>query len=583
MHRWSYFFIAFLLILVAPLAHASGAGKGDFDPALINWLRTNVSAKTGMPFSFAISGDKKDVYSRIGMPASPTGIIERVILEEGISIYDAAVWQIVMGATGDARDLQQAMKPVKYYWDGAMEGLFNIRTGSGGSVFVYDPVQPDAVTSQLSEQGRRGFIFRIIDANGAYQMSDPLDGSTVNEDFPNDPNIHWEDWKPIAGENAWVVIAALHLLEHNADVQAGTVRMQDTPEFRLAVELARAAMFLQAENGGIRMAPLGTYNHLLNIKPGLSEAEITHELDQRSLQFKSAHKVKAPLVRVGVQDYPDYHAWHYEEISTENNLSWYAAMRMLFKLTGNEEYRTVMQGIETYLRSAWNAQDNVFYQGAHYTQGRWMPNPEPFAEDVQSWAIMVLGPEVLDQWFGEGAAYHIWQKTRAYAGVFASDGRLQGVGFTLENDRLSVEWTAGAIMAVRQLEDYYASMHPQWVDGLKQDARSMREGIDQFRFAASGDRASYAYSSKRGWIPFGWFSQAPEVQSLVSTAWVALVDAGINPFILSSSASFAAKPVPVDMWLGSFRENFRHAIATSYGIYSFGFFPPAYFLYNFLH
>ncbi len=526
-----------------------------------------------MPLSFSISSDKNDVYGRIGSPSSPTATIERVILEEGISIYDAALWQIVLNATHDPQDRAQAMQPVMYYWNGSLENLINLRTGTGASAFVYDPIHPEEVTSQLGDKGRRGFIFRIIDAHGAYLMPDPLDGQRVNEDFPNDPRIHWEDWKPIAGENAWVVLAALHLYKDDPENEVA---------LRLAEELARAAMYLQADNGGIRMAPLGTYCHLLNIDPGLDEAAILQEFDRRSLAFKTPGKVKRSMVRLGGRDYPDYHVWYYEEISTENNLSWYAALRMLYALTGKPEYRTAMDRIEGYFKSVWNSQDNVFYQGTHHTRGRWVPNADPFAEDVQSWSILVLGPRVIDGWFGEGTAYRIWRKTRGYAGVFSSDGELQGVGFTKENDRVSIEWTAGAIMAVRQLADHYAFTHPQWREGLEQDARSMRAGIDQYRFTSDDGTVSYAYSSRRGWIPFGWFSQDPRVQSLASSAWVALIDAHFNPFELSfvpPAPSAIARIMDVEDFL---RYGLRQAVARSCGLCSFGFFTQGYFQGNFL-
>ena len=79
-------------------------------------------------------------------------------------------------------------------------------------------------------------------------VTDPLDGKKTLAGFPGEDRLHWVDWKPVAGENAWVVIAAMQLY----------VRHPDSIELNLSQELARAAMMLQSDCGGIRMAPLGT-------------------------------------------------------------------------------------------------------------------------------------------------------------------------------------------------------------------------------------------------------------------------------------------------------------------------------------
>ena len=49
-------------------------------------------------------------------------------------------------STGKEQDFDLASTPIAYYWEGSLNEFFNIRTGSGGQIFVYDPNQPDAVT-----------------------------------------------------------------------------------------------------------------------------------------------------------------------------------------------------------------------------------------------------------------------------------------------------------------------------------------------------------------------------------------------------------------------------------------------------
>ncbi len=524
-HRLLLF--VFLVVLPNVAFGATKAADSPEDLKLLSWMRANVSQVTAVPFSFEIFGDKNSVYKKIGRRSSVTGIIERMIVDQGISIYDAALWQMALASTGDIKDHARAQKLVEYYWNGALGDFDDIRTGSGRQIFVYDPMNPEEVTADLSQEGRRGFIFRILNANGHYLSPDPLDGKTAYGGFPNNPKIHWEDWKPIAGENAWVVMAALHLFM-NEPSSLATVSM----EFKLAQELARAAMLLQAENGGIRMSPIGTYYHLQDIDPNLNDEAIAHELDARAKTVNADSPTIEKKIKVGRLEYPPYHLWYYDEISIENNISWYAALRMLYRLTNDAKYAQAMRRIEDCVKSNWDAKHHVFYQGAHFVKGEWKPNKEPFAVDVQNWAIIVFGPQTIDEWFGEGTANRMWKTTKEKAGVTNRDGGLKGLGFTTENDRVSIEWTSGAILAVRMMSDYYRQSHSDWASDLARDAKNMRAGIEEYRFNIRPGEDAYSYSSLRRWIPFGWFSHEKEVLSLASTAWVYLSDKDVNPFEL---------------------------------------------------
>ncbi|MBF0594755.1 MAG: hypothetical protein HQL22_07290 [Candidatus Omnitrophica bacterium] len=523
-----FFLVICLLLLIGNGSFALVAFAADsehfLDDKLVNWLRANVSPVTGLPLSYGFGAPPGDVLGRIGKSDSVTGIIERVMVKEGISIYDAALWQIVLAHTGRAEDLAMAAKPVECYAKGSLGEFDDIRTGFGRQPFVYDPLDPQAVTLDLDHPGRRGFLFRFINANGQFLSSDPLDGKKSFNGFPNYPAIHWEDWKPIAGENAWVVMAALHVLRSaSLDGKADTT----SDAFHVAEELARAAMILQADNGGVRMAPLGTYCHLVGVDPKLSPEQIVDRLDERARQLQ-----RNPEFPGAAAVPPEYTRWYYDEISTENNFSWYAALRMLWQMTNDDKYRQAMGRIEDYLHAAWDPERGIFFQGMHDHDGRWSPNREPFATDVQNWAIAVLGPATIDAWFGRGAARRLWEQTKSFSGVVDAQGKLEGVGFTREHDRVSVEWSAGAILAVRRLAEYLRVEDPAYALALENQGRQMRGALDVLRYHLPGGRDAYSYSSRRGWIPFGWFSHDKDVLSTASTAWVALVDAGIDPFEL---------------------------------------------------
>ncbi|OGX27997.1 MAG: hypothetical protein A3D10_05990 [Omnitrophica WOR_2 bacterium RIFCSPHIGHO2_02_FULL_48_11] len=471
---------------------------------MIRWIQSNVSPSTQLPLSFQISPDQKqNVYADMGEAQSVPGIIERMIVEEGLVIYDGAIGQIALTMLGGDENLQKAYHPLAVYWEGRVGELNHIRAGYPVNSFVYNQANPFAVSSDVRAYGQRGFIFRIINAHGRYNTSDPLDGKTEFKDFPTWPTIHWEDWKPVAGENAWVTLAALHLFHKkyfNAEHQFYE-HLGDAVELRLAEELARAAILLQAENGGIRMAPLGTY----------------HPEDENSVLGEVRH------------------SWWYQQISTENNISWYAAFRMLYKITQKAIYKQAMDKIEYYFKEAWDAEHKFLYQGMTFKNGRWNSNDQHFATDVQTWGIAALSPETIDEWFGEGAAHAMWQVAKARSGALDRNGKLLGVGYTDEHDRISVEWTAGAILAAREIAEHYKIDHPQWAETAAADGRAMRRGVEFLKAEPAEGQVAYAYSSKRDWIPFGWFSHDPRVLSLASTGWMFFVDYHFNPFFLPAA------------------------------------------------
>ncbi len=257
-------------------------------------------------------------------------------------------------------------------------------------------------------------------------------------------------------------------------------------------------MILQSDTGGIRMAPLGT----------------NRTLSQKEKKYFTKNN------------------WWYNHISTENNISWYAAFRMLYQVTGDVRYKDAMDGIEKFLRLVWDPQEGFFYQGAQYKGGKWMISNENFALDVQTWSIACIGPKNLDAWFGDGSAWRIWQAGRAHSGVFDRQGNILGVGFTDEHDRISVEWSAGAMVALAGLADYYKSKNTLLFAQALADKFTMRISMDNLLFNISKNRAAYSYSSRRGEIPFGWNSHDPQVMSVASTGWIIFVDAGFNPFWL---------------------------------------------------
>lgn len=493
------FIIGFLVVDVFPLRAQIQPGF-NVDPSIISWLNHNISPTTKLPYSFHIPEQHtKAIYKQMDDGGLVNGIIERVITKNGLDIYDGAVYQIIQTMQDGVENLKQAQLPLEYYWDGSIGEMWNVRAGYPINNYIYNVKNPNEVSSSIKAYGKRGFVFRIINADGEYLVTDPKNGAKTFRGFPQDDRLHWVDWKPVAGENAWVVIAAMQLYHKKYfDREKGTyVINNNSIELNLAKELARAAILLQSKSGGIRMAPLGTHK---NLSP------------QEAKDFTTTN-------------------WWYNHISTENNISWYAAMRMLYAVTGENEYKESMNGIEKFMKFVWDKDKKYFHQGARLISGLWHRSKDQFALDVQTWAIGCFGAKQIDIWFGHGTAMRLWNTSKQRSGVFDQNGAIVGVGYTDENDRISVEWSAGAILALDEMIRHYQDDESSWAEAAQIDRLSMRSNLEALRFRLANNQAAYSYSSKRGWIPFGWNSHAPEVMSLASTGWMVFVDAGVNPFV----------------------------------------------------
>jgi hypothetical protein len=497
----SSFLVVSLISLNISSLKAQMPARTSIDPQLLNWVKLNVSPVTQLPYSFYIPPEEKSfVYQNMQKAGAVDGAIERLITQSGLDIYDGAVYQMVLAMAGGEENMRQAEIPLNAYWKGSLGDLFTIRSGYPINRFIYDAKNPEAVSSDNTRVGSRGFIFRILNADGNYLLTDPMNGKTNLAGFPEQDRLHWLDWKPVAGENAWVVMAAMQMYHQKYFDPARGIYIHniDSIELRLSEEIARAAMILQSEVGGIRMAPLNTYRNL-------SSEEKRYFTEDN---------------------------WWYNHISTENNISWYGAFRMLYEVTGKVEYKKAMTNIERYLNFAWDKERNMFYQGAYEINGKWSPSGENFALDVQTWAIGCLGATVIDAWLGQGTSYKMWKNAKAHSGVFDQSGKLIGVGYTDEHDRVSVEWSAGAMLALQEIGQHYMEANPDWAKEAFNDKITIRHHMETLHYQISKDQSAYSYSSKRGWIPFGWNSHDPQVMSLASTGWMIFIDAGVNPFRL---------------------------------------------------
>ncbi len=449
------------------------------DPAgmknVCEFLRKNVT-EGGMPLSYQVSPAGWEKWESAMDPVD--SVMERLIVAHSLSIYDAAVWQIAMAIT----DYDAYREVIDNHTRRMMSG----QSGDLQDIRAYDPFRYGDRRIRLER--KNAYFFRII--TDSYLQKDPKTGAESMPDFPNLTELHHEDWKPITGEQAWAaIIGPLQL----AYIQYGGTIPVNCKEVELALSILPAIEAMRSKIGGIYHAPWETHG-------------------------------KEP-----------------NDISNENNFSMYAALKMLHEVVKEKKpgaavrIRRILRKMEEYFKYySFDTENGVFYQGGFYVNGRFIPT-RIYAVDCQTWGLAVLGPEWIDQQFGDGTAYRIWQNTKARAGYF-DRGMIRGVGFTDGHRILSVEWTGGAILAAKSLARYYETSRPDWSHECREDVASMRYGLEELKTALPDGSVAYWYANRRSFIPFGWW--ANPIPSIVSSAWVIMNDKEYDPFILGGGPDF---------------------------------------------
>jgi non-lysosomal glucosylceramidase len=239
--------------------------------------------------------------------------------------------------------------------------------------------------------------------------------------FPVVPGM--ENPVVVSGDNAWYgIISPLQqaYLKHGEKIPV------DSPEFNMALDMADNLINLQAENGGIYLAPKETTD-----TTGIPNRDISNAHAARV-----AIALNALLRASALNGYGD----------TEKYAQAYNRIAEYFRLRG------------------FNPTTNLFNAGGKYgdyVDGQFVRNSDVFnitpnfATDVQWNAILAFGPDVIDEWFGPRAAYKIWQETKRRAGTVDGKGNLLGFGLVEGNDHIHALATFDAIAVGQALASYY--------------------------------------------------------------------------------------------------------------------------------
>ena len=501
---------------------------------------------------------------------------ERVNVHNGTNIYDAATWQIavVLGAVKNhfrslldlesyqlASHQNQVLSQVRPTRDVPTGG----RATTSGALYVYNG-------TRITEP-RSAYAFRMT-APG-WLAPDPLRDSefahfiAVGKLPENNPlyrfgHVSWSDWKPITGDNAWAFLVGPLQAAYVHYVLDGGARCVPFAELAVqnAIAVLRAFAAMQSATGAVYYAPAGTLRndrgeavnaYFVSVENNLSLLAGLQILKSTLADELSGDARLAPEAR--------------SEIARVSRLI--DAMVSGGALPDARHTR----GLREFLRTrAWS--NGEFVTGGFADEPNsgteWRPMPDPRAVDVNTWGVAALGTRQIDAWFGFGAAYRMWERLKDW-GAYGEGHVLWGVGYsdadgngrTPQGDFragvLSAEWTAGAIVMVRNMLEHYraiaesapeAAQARAFVASLADDESRMVAGIQSLRYGRyietsfPGKPAGYAtliaepttpvrsepylYSSRRYLIPFGWYGNP--LPSTAASAWVILIADRYDPF-----------------------------------------------------
>jgi len=356
--------------------------------------------------------------------------------------------------------------------------------------------------------------------------------------------IHWNDWKPLTGENVWAAmlgpLQAL-FLENCSNIQPFSNFENAPPEVQLAVSIMPAVLALQSPLGSLYHCPLGTKV----TPPDPDEATI---------------------------------------ISNENNFSAWAAFKAFLFILQNfytngdpvldfteNSLKTLIAGLETWFQKSLIPlrinQQYLINAGGHVTfAGVYQPTmpgePGAFSVETQIEALLVLGAKKFDSYYTQTTAFDVWQITKQLGGFYVNS-QLAGVGFS-QNQGANV-WSGrlslNAIIMCRRLSMDYAAMGNQpRAQSLLADATSMmkwtnssvapgKDGVWNSGGLLQVD-GSYLNTNKRSFLPW-WGYYANPVGATGATSWGVFIQFSYNPFELGGTFTNA----PGNFWSTQCKDN----------------------------
>ena len=492
--------------------------------------------------------------------------IERVNVHNGTNIYDAAVWQIAVVLGSVVNRFVNSIDADAYHL--AIHQNSVLADAEGRAALASTPLGKRAITSgdlyryndHVVQNPKSAYSFRM--AAPTWLADDPLMDSryaslvTAGEMPRDNPQykrgrIAWTDWKPVTGENAWAYLLgplqAAYI--HYVVGQRAKYVPFDELAVRNALEILPTFAAMQSPLGAVYYAPSHTSDE--PVGPHLVSVENNFSL------YAGLQVLRATLQAELAND------THLTQDGKDRIGSALALIRTMVSGGPLPDHRLTAGLLSFFREAAWNG--SGFVQGGFANDPTlkrpWVPVLRPRAVDVNTWGVAALGADRIDEWFGFGAASRIWSEVKSW-GAYGVGHTLWGVGYsdqdgngtnpdgTYKQGVLSAEWTAGAIVMVRNMIRHYgreprSPVAAQYERGLRQDESAMLDAVQSLRFDRyqSTDFPGkppdyqnlivqagkpYLYASRRYLVPFGWY--ANPIPSTASTAWIIMVADDFDPF-----------------------------------------------------
>ncbi|MGE3534665.1 MAG: hypothetical protein AB7H48_07520 [Parachlamydiales bacterium] len=515
-----------------------------------------------------------NAYTLTPLPNSPGANlqVERVNVNYGTDIYDAACWQIALGVYGKASsqanmftlaENQTELLTLGYDGNGDQSTLnANRATTKADGTFGYNG-------ADISNP-RNAYFFRMV--TRSWLSVDPFMNTsyisyiTANGLPSGNPEyargkITWLDWKPITGENAWgFLIGPIQMERLKAQQQKQNYVPFRSDAVQNAVDALVAFANMQSPIGAIYYACKGSLGN-----------QGDQPVDPYGVSVENNASTLAGLLVL--------QQTLQEELKYEQDLS--DPLKTMIQDTLKQIDVMInggvsVQGYQTegllafFKKYAWDSANGIFLQGGLANKPNnptWVPTAEPKAVDVCTWGASVLGQPLIDSWFGFGTAYNLWKSVKSWGGFYGPDNTLWGVGYSDQDGNgpgkdynkgiISAEWTAGAINFLRCMITQYNEVtdpaHQSQAKTMAEDMRKDHDSMfthlmtlrtDEYPTTAAynevrpsnytklipmpSDKLAFLYSSKRYAIPFGWF--ANPIPSTTSTSWAVMLHYNFNPF-----------------------------------------------------
>lgn len=454
--------------------------------------------------------------------AGEDGYHLRLITHYCLNLYCAACRQLAL-ATSDREDAWHAVdhhtrqllleevgesRRLRAWSDEAGQWLY----GDGGA--------------RLARQAGSAYFYGAV--CDRFELVDPLTGEERFPEGLGGSRFRWSYFDPFLGENSWATLLAPLQIAHRK-WQSGTASADElaSRELQLARSILPACKAMQSGIGAVYARPAA------DGKP--QERLIVNEANLTL--FAGLLMLRQSLMEVGdSRDQDDL----IEEL-LEGLLSYFRS-----HLFSRQEPRR--------LHACGIVQESTFLPDT----GAW-GQAVPFAVDVHTWGMSILGIEEIDSKLGHGACLDLWRTVKSHAGYYptgSTEDPISGVGYSSGpdaepvHDVCSPEWTFGAINMCRILASEYEAPGPRQdlntAAQFRADEKSMLRGVEAFELAPETPFPSraYPYVNKFCDTGFTWF--AIPVASLCSSAWAILIRERFNPFRLGgdylSCSSALASP-----------------------------------------